>query len=520
MLTTTATAPVPPPTHRAGDLVGAWDGPAAWGGLAAESGPVYRPGAGPEVPGNVDAPFGLPVLAELPELAQVLEELVAADRAALRAIAGLAQLLTDDQVATRTGVSVEGWIGIVARHTRMDRRLALATARLLHRLPTLHAAVTDQQLSWPQLRGLTLTLRDAPRVLDGQLDAFLARLLPHLPGTDPDTLVQQVRRALTEYSAQLAPDPAEGPASNHLHLQPRLDGTGGRITGELDAVGLAIVDDATAPTRDQLDHPSGHGGARADNLLTRLTHTCHPQDQTAHDTTDHPAATEATTESTPEGEADATAGATTDGTAGGPGEAADRQPARPLPAVKLLLRCNLEDLLDTTRTPTDLLTRLVGGSLRLTSSAARRLLDTRGVELRSIIVDHGEILGVGRTTRMPPGWLRDLALAIHDTCTGPLCDRPALGAELDHARPWHPTRPGEPAGTTDIDNLGPLCATTNRAKETAGWHAHQRPDGRRTWTHPRTGLRITSLPATWRPPPTPPPQQRPPTDPRHRDGPD
>jgi hypothetical protein len=112
-----------------------------------------------------------------------------------------------------------------------------------------------------------------------------------------------------------------------------------------------------------------------------------------------------------------------------------------LPAVKLLLRCDYTDLLDATRTPLDLLTRLVGGSLRLTTAAARRLLDHRGVELRTIIVDHGQVLGVGRTSRVPPGWLRDATLAVHSTCTGPLCDRPALGADLDHARPWQPTHP-------------------------------------------------------------------------------
>jgi hypothetical protein len=426
-------------------------------------GPAAAAASGP-------APFGLPVLAELPELAGVLEELVAADEAALRAVAGLASLLADEQVVTVTGVSVEQWIGIVAHHTRMDRRLLLRTARLLHRFPTLKVAVEALQLSWSQLRGLALALRDCPTILDGKVDAFLAELLPHLEGTDPDAVLRQVQRAIAEWTAELAPETAEAPTRNYLHLQPRLDGTGGRFSGEFDAVGLAIVDDATAPTRRQLDHPGGTGGARADNLLTRLTHTCGPTETPAAD------ATEA-------GEDDATA------------------TSAALPAVKLLLRCDYAELLDATRTPADLLTRLVGGSLRLTSAAARRLLDQRGAELRTVIVDHGHILGVGRTSRVPPGWLRDATLAVHDTCTGPLCDRPALGADLDHARPWHPTHPGEVPGSTDVDNLGPLCATTNRAKETAGWRATQHRDGRRTWTHPRTGLQITSLPTTWRPPP-------------------
>jgi hypothetical protein len=446
-------------------------------GTAASSGPADP------------APFGLPVLAELTELGEMLESLTVADRAMCQALALLARLLEDDEVVTVSGVSVEQWIGIVAHHTRMDRRLLLRTARLLGRFPTLHGAVRGLQLSWSQLRGLALALRDCPTVLDGKVDAFLAQLLPHLEGTDPDAVIRQVQRAIAEWTAELAPETAEPPARNYLHLQPRLDGTGGRFSGEFDAVGLAIVDDATAPTRGQLDHPGGIGGARADNLLRRLTHSCGPPDTPAAD------ATEA-------GEDDTTA------------------TGAALPAVKLLLRCDYAELLDATRTPADLLTRLVGGSLRLTSAAARRLLDQRGAELRTVIVDHGHILGVGRTSRVPPGWLRDATLAVHDTCTGPLCDRPALGADLDHARPWQPTHPGGLPGSTDVDNLGPLCATTNRAKETAGWHAQQHRDGRRTWTHPRTGLQITSLPTTWRPPPPAKHPGRPRArDPAPRDGP-
>jgi hypothetical protein len=106
-------------------------------------------------------------------------------------------------------------------------------------------------------------------------------------------------------------------------------------------------------------------------------------------------------------------------------------------------------------------------------------------------------------------------LAVHDTCTAPLCDRPARGADLDHATPWWPARPDEAYGTTDIANVGPLCTSTNRDKEKAGWQAVQAGDGRRTWTHPRTGLSVTTIPSTWRPAGWQPPGTHPPT----RDGP-
>jgi hypothetical protein len=513
--------------------------------VAAEHRPTYR--ALPRSSAETEAPFGLPVLAEVPDLAAFLGHLHDADLAMGRAVLGLVELLADDEVATATGVPVEDWIAIVTRHTRMDRRFLLRTARLLTRFPALRRAVREGQVSWPQLRGLSLALRSAPTELDDRLDGFLDQLRLHLGDADPDVVVRQTERAIVEWKAELEPAETD-PSRPFFHLQPRLDGAGGRVRGELDAIGLAILDDVTAPRRDQLDHPGGAGGARADNLLARLAHTCQP---TADDEDAQARAARAARNDDAAGghedggdsgshedggngvspgdgangvshEHGANGVSHEDGANGGevasPMDGADSGEGRSggnggvgdpgsldvaLPPVRLLLRWDLDALLDRTRTPADLLTRLLGGSLRLTSTAARRLLDARGAEVRSIVVDDGEVLGVGRATRVAPGWLRDASLATHDTCTGPLCRRPALGSDLDHARPWWPTSPGVVGGSTDLINLGPLCGKTNREKERAGWRVEQRPDGRRTWTHPRSGLRVTSVPATWRPPPPP-----------------
>jgi hypothetical protein len=499
------------------DLVpaGAVEGPAGEGPAGSGSA-----GEGP--------PFGLPVLAELPELAAVLDALVSADERLLDAVLTLSRLLATGEVERTTGVGVEQWLGIVARQTRMDRRLLLRLCRLLGRFPTLKAAVAARQVSFAQLRGLGLALRAAPVSIDGELDAFLARLLPEVAGAAPDVVVDQVARAIDELAPEVL-DAAERGLDRHLYLQPNLDRTGGRFSGETDAIGLALLDEATAPTRAQRDHPGGQGGARHDNLLGRLAHTCDP---------DHPSVDAAGWDAAAaRGDADATAdlppdatdvlpaelaatddGARRDEAADAPVTATDaptlvRARSRStldvvLPPVKLLARVELDRLLDGDRMPAELVTRLVGGRLRLASDAARRLLDARGVELRTIVVDHGTVVGVGRQTRVPPGWLHDAAQAVHDTCTAPWCDRPARSCELDHAIPWHPHRPDDPAGRTDIDELGPLCGGTNRDKEAAGWHVTQTADGRRTWTHPRTGLTITTVPATWRPPGTDPPKRR------------
>jgi hypothetical protein len=448
--------------------------------LAAERGGSYDTDA---------APFGLPVLGELPELAAVLADLTAADDRLLAAVAGLADLLRSDTVETTTGVGIEHWLGAVATVTRMDRRLLLQACRLLHRLPALDDAVRRRRVSFAQLRGLTLALRSASPALDVQVDRLLASVLDGLAALDrpdPDVLVRQVADAVDELDpGDLAERERDAAAGRYLALQPRLDGTGGRFTGDLDAPGLALLDAATTPPLELLDQPGGCGAARADTLLARLAGGCshdHPGEDPDLDQSDHDAATAA---STPEA-----LGASTN--AGRP-PWWDR-----LPPPKLLVRLPFDTLLDGS-VPAALLTGLVGGRLTLTSEAARRLIDERGALLRTVVVDDtGAVLGVGRATRKPPGWLEDVVAAVHDTCTEPGCDRPARAAQLDHALPWWPTAPDQPFGTTDVDDVGPLCGTTNRAKEAAGWRAVQTSAGVRTWRHPRSGLTTTTVPATWR----------------------
>ncbi|WP_052665294.1 HNH endonuclease signature motif containing protein [Nitriliruptor alkaliphilus] len=425
-------------------------------------------------------PFGLPVLAELPALATVLEQLTAADRAMLGAVAGLADLLATDDVPSTTGVGIDHWLAAVASQTRMDRRLLVRTCQLMHRLPALDAAVRTGRVSFAQLRGLALALRSAPTELDDDLDRLLTALLDGLDRfdrPDPDVLVRQVADALDELRPDdLAAREQDATDRRHLTIQPYLDGTGGRFHGELDAPGLALLDATTTPPAALLDHPGGVGAARADALLARLA----------------------------DADARELDGDTGDGDAREPAEDAPTARWRErLQPPKLLLRLPFAALLDE-RVPADLLTTLVGGRLRLTSAAAGQLLDERGALLRTIVVDDdGTVVGVGRSTRRQPGWLSDVLDALHDTCTGPGCDRAARGADVDHAVPWWPTGPDEVAGSTDVDNVGPLCPATNRQKEAAGWRVTQSGAGVRTWHHPRSGLTTTAVPATWRAPDDP-----------------
>lgn len=479
--------------YRAGSGVGL--GPGLSADLAAERHGDYDGRAPSGDNAAPPPPFGLPVLAELPALATVLDQLTVAGTALLDAVAGLADLLDSDAVEQTTGVGVEHWLAAVATQTRMDRRLLLRACRLLRRLPTLATAVRHHRISFAQLRGLTIGLRNARKELDTQLDELLAVVLDdldRLDRPDPDVLVRHMVDALDELDADdLAARERQATTGRFLALQPRLDGTGGRLIAECDAAATALIDAATAPSPAAVDAAGSYGAARLDLLLARLASS---GDAGGSETT---AVADPTTGGGTAAVADPTTG---DGLSCAEAESGQPTPwIQQLPAPQLLLRLPFDALLDD-RIPADLLTRLTGGRLRMTAAAARRLADHAGAQLRTIVIDDtGTVLGVGRASRQPPGWLSDALAAMHDTCTGPGCDRPARGAQLDHAVPWWPTGPQALAGTTDLDNLGPLCAATNRAKESAGWQVSQRRSGTRTWTHPRSGLTTTTVSGTWRP---------------------
>lgn len=462
-----------------------------------------------------EAPSRPPVLDELPRLASVLGGLRTADDAMLAAVAELADLLASDEVERTTGVGVDHWLAAVAVQTRLDRRLLVRTGRLLHRLPSLDDAVRRRRISFAQLRGVVLALQRAPAELDAKVDDLLASLLDGLERferPDPDVLARQLSDALDELDPDdLAVRERDAATGRYLALQPFLDGTGGRFNGAFDAAGMALLDAASTPPA-AIDHPDGYGAARADALLARLAGDAPDGDLRAASgtvgggsVTTPPDGDESGT-TRPHGDENGTT--RPDGTAPaaptGPSAGAERPDVTPwwerLAAPTLLIRLPFEALLDD-RIPADLLTTLVGGRLRLTAPAARRLLEGRGAQLRAVVVDDdGAVLGVGRSTRQPPGWLRDVLAVLHDTCTGPGCDRSARAGQVDHATPWWPTRPDDPAGTTDLDNVGPLCSTTNRAKEAAGWRVRQTAAGVRTWHHPRSGLTTTTVPSSWRPP--------------------
>jgi hypothetical protein len=444
-------------------------------------------------------PFGLPVLEEVPALATVLEQLRSADQLIARALEGILLLHDRADVLAITGVGLESWLMTIARRTRTDARMLLAAAEMLRRLPSLRAAFQAGQVSWAQVRAVALKARPLPTHLDDRVDAAVAAALDGAGGAEPDAVTRVIAWSL----AALHPDrttQTERAESDRefLAMQPRLDGSGGRLWGELSATSWAVVDAALHPVKgpcgpadDDAARDANDASADAANasLPAPDQDGNRPGDPTGRDRARRLVAL---LEATLPG---AAAGAGTGGS-GRDGAGSGAAASRP----QLLLRADLDMLLQRAETPATLLTTLLGGHARVSAATARRLLDERGADLRTVVLDDtGAVVGVGRRHRVAPGWLADAILALHDTCTAPGCLAAARTAQLDHARPWWPARPDDLPGETDVRQLAPLCPTHNRTKERDGWTVEQTTDGRRRWIHPRSGLTTETLPATWQP---------------------
>ena len=477
-------------------------------------------------PGEGTPPFGLPVLAEIPGLATVLEQLREADRLIARALEGILLLQDHADVAGTTGVGIEGWVTAIARRTRADARMLLAAAEMARRLPTLRAAFQEGRLSWAQVRSVALKTRRLPGHLDDRVDTAIAKALDGVGGAEPDAVTRVISWSL----AALQPEEVESRERSEserefLSLQPRLDGSGGRLWGELGPTSWAVVDaalgEAAAPgatARD--DDPATTDPAATDLPSPAVDATpARGEGQASPGSAARARARRLVAlldASLTSGSAPPASGsdALTGATPGSQGEEPSRDVPRSAPSrPQLLLRADLDSLLDRQRTPSTLLTTLLGGHVHVSSRTAQRLLDARGADLRTVILDDtGGVVGVGRRQRVAPGWLRDAVLALHDTCATPGCTAPARCADMDHARPWHPVHPDDLPGTTDVAELAPACARHNQRKERDGWQVEQTTDGRRRWVHRRSGLHTVTVPATWRPssdPPGPTPPEEP-----------
>ncbi|TKR21976.1 DUF222 domain-containing protein [Cellulomonas hominis] len=131
---------------------------------------------------------------------------------------------------------------------------------------------------------------------------------------------------------------------------------------------------------------------------------------------------------------------------------------------------------------------------------ARALAD--GGVWRRVVTDPvtDQVLDVGRERYRPPAGLAEFVRTRDKTCVAPGCTFPARRADLDHTIEYH-RQPGDPPdqplGSTDADNLGPLCHRHHRLKTDGGFRLRQIQPGLFEWITP-AGHRYLVRPGTGR----------------------
>jgi hypothetical protein len=98
---------------------------------------------------------------------------------------------------------------------------------------------------------------------------------------------------------------------------------------------------------------------------------------------------------------------------------------------------------------------------RISNATLRRLACDARLQFAVEESDRG-VVGIGRTSRSIPGWLRKLVLARDDGCRFPRCHR-RRWVHIHHIVHWIDD------GPTDLDNLITLCGYHHRLLHNAGW---------------------------------------------------
>ncbi|MCQ1958081.1 HNH endonuclease [Arthrobacter sp. zg-Y826] len=343
------------------------------------------------------------------------------------------------------------------------------------------------------------TILDQCRFLDGaEQSRFEAELLASAPGhTDaqftrsavglrerlhPETLIPRHRKALEARKVWFEARP-DGMAELGAYLAAE---QGQLIYGAL----------TTAARGEQAaGDPRSVGQLRADiltSLLTGAPGTVHeaPDGQTPQAPLRRPAGNDRpVSEPAPHGTGAGAGASTGNGAGAGAGAGAGTQ-------TEIMVLVNADTLLGLNDAPAEL-----NGYGPISAETARRLAENAS-HLTGLVQDRasGEILGVGKRRRIPPG-LRRWLQARDGTCRFPGCDTPAAGhttTEIDHTLPW------ANGGPTDHTNLSHLCRKHHRFKTLGHWKAHQStsgpssgilewtsPLGRTYQTTPQLRLRVT-----------------------------
>jgi hypothetical protein len=351
----------------------------------------------------------------------------------------------------------------------VDRNLLLLAVEVLRDMPALGQALAEGGVAWSQVVRIVYEVKPLRRAQRQELDRLLADVIDEHRVYAPDDLVVTVAEHVGRLrDRQLERQEQAAELGEFVTLMPKLFG-GGALYGEFGPQNFATLAEALdsdlprpAPPGDDLDdEPDGDGSDALARARTRRRRA----------------------RQRGKARADQLVGWAERDLAG---MTADGQTRAPRPTAFVVV--DLETLLDD-RVPGTLLTRLAGGRMKVSSGLARRLVNERGADVRLVVLDEcGEVVGVGRKSYQPPGWLRDAIWARDLTTADPTGPAPIRTADLDHVLPW------DDGGRTDVTNLTAVSRPAHNLKTSKQLSVTRSRDGTITWTAPRRGVAITRPP--------------------------
>jgi hypothetical protein len=398
------------------------------------------------------------------ELGGLIGLLGAIDTGHAAAVGLTARIERDGVAERRSGLSLEGLLAMQTRLTYGDRRTLTNAAAALRDLPHLAAAFQAGRIGWAQLRRIVAELRDLDAAARAELDAGFADA-DRLAQLDPDQVVDELAAAAGRHRAAKERDRTVRQIEHRfLHVQPALDGA---LTGyfELDPEGGAIFlagleaaapDPSAGPndvTRDAVADDSPAGDSAADDPVADepATDACGPDGQPAF-------ADPVAGRTRARQRADALvrlgewflAGRNTDGS-----------PRRARPSMTVV--CDVATLTgdDDHAVAARLLLQTAGVAPVLTPEATRRL--GSDADLRFLVTDGGDVLGITEPTARIPAKLRAAIAARDQGCRFPGCTAPITWCDLHHVRPR------ELDGETTADNLVAVCRRHHTALTEGRW---------------------------------------------------
>jgi hypothetical protein len=123
----------------------------------------------------------------------------------------------------------------------------------------------------------------------------------------------------------------------------------------------------------------------------------------------------------------------------------------------------------------------VAGGPHLPGAALRRLACDADI-IPAVLGTKGEILDLGRRSRLPSAAIRAAVIARDGGCIFPGCQRPPSWCECHHRQHWLF------GGLTNTENLDLLCVFHHHLLHEGGWHLTiDKTPGRTPWFHPPNG---------------------------------